>query len=213
MSRPHSANHSMKWFTGVSAPPVSRARSSMACRSNSFQGLDAHASAQPRRTAASTTRGSRLRSHSMNTRVSRRRQKPGISSFPICAGISCNSQNARTGTRYSHSRAITAQRDQSQSGDRFLRRSSSAMAVRACETGSRPAGSICTRPCEIGSSFCHAPPGWSFARARSIWMGCSAFIRSRAGGFPGCRREAGVRGRMQKSVSKMTDTPGSGDFT
>ena len=41
----------------------------MACRSSSFQGLDAQVSAQPR-------------SHSTNARVSRKRQKLGISSFP-----------------------------------------------------------------------------------------------------------------------------------
>ena len=75
--------------------------------------------------------GPRSRSHLTKVRISRRRQKPGISSFPICAGILCASQNARTGTKYSHSRAITAQRDQSQSGASAARRNSSAMTPRA----------------------------------------------------------------------------------
>jgi len=63
----------------------------------------------------------------------------------------------------------------------LARRWNSAMTDRACEIGSRPAGRICTLPRETGSKRSHSPPGECLARARLIRIGCSVFIRSRAG--------------------------------
>ena len=49
------------------------------------------------------------------------------------------------------------------------------------ETGVRPAGSIWTRPWATGSRKVQSPPGGSFTRVPSIWIGCPVFIRFREG--------------------------------
>jgi hypothetical protein len=150
-SRPHSASHSMKCWRGRSAPPVSPVYSAAA--SSSIARTDAWPATGQPAIAGPLTRVARVVVQPVEQPL-RVALAPELRAFfprhlhrdAVQFAASCVAAPS-----HCHSRAITAQRAQSQSGVRLARRCNSPSTATACVLASPPTGRIWTRPFASGS--------------------------------------------------------------